>query len=258
MIEQATITRHPYAIRQLTVARTVDLSPGFKRVTLTGPELTGFASFGPTDHAKLFFNGVGEEDAPVARDYTPRRYREATPTTVAELDIDFFRHAMPGASTSWLESVEAGTTMAVGGPRGSRSVPGGVSQVVIGVDETGLPALARWIELLPETVDIHAFVELDDESDAAYLDPSHVNRARVIWLPKREHGLERALRGLGPIAEDCYVWCASEATSLIPVRRYLRRELDLSPDQARVVGYWKRGEAGRDHHAPVDPSDPVS
>ena len=258
MIEQAATTRHPYVIRQLTVTRTTELSPGFVRVTLAGPELAGFTSFGPADHAKLFFTSAQSPETTLARDYTPRHYREATPTSVAELDVDFFRHSTAGAATSWLETVGAGSTMAVGGPRGSRPVPSGISQVIIGVDETGLPALARWIELLPETVDIYAFVELDDEADAAYLDPSHVNRARVVWLPKEEHGLERALRGVGTIADDCYVWCASEATALVPVRRYLRRELDLPPSQARVVGYWKLGEAGRDHHAPVDPTDPVS
>ena len=99
-------------------------------------------------------------------------------------------------------------------------------------------------------------MELDNESDAAYLDPAHVNRARVVWLDKAKAGLERALRRLGPITDDTRVWAAGEATSLIPIRRYLRRELSLAASRVKVDGYWKRGEAGRDHHLPIDPADP--
>jgi NADPH-dependent ferric siderophore reductase len=127
---------------------------------------------------------------------------------------------------------------------------------VLSADETALPALARWIELLPEDVEILGFVELDNPSDAAYLDPDHVHRARIVWLDKAEGALERAIRGLGPIGDETFVWVGGEATTLIPIRRYLRRELGLPTAQVKVDGYWKRGEAGRDHHAPLDPDDP--
>ena len=36
----------------------------------------------------------------------------------------------------------------------------------------------------------------------------------------------------------------------------LRRELGLGPEQVVASGYWRRGVAGLDHHAPVDPDDP--
>jgi NADPH-dependent ferric siderophore reductase len=68
--------------------------------------------------------------------------------------------------------------------------------------------------------------------------------------------LEESVRSLGAIEPDAYVWAAGEATSLIPVRRYLRHELGLSPEQLAVEGYWKRGVTNLDHHAPIDPTDP--
>ena len=37
---------------------------------------------------------------------------------------------------------------------------------------------------------------------------------------------------------------------------YLRRELGLPKEQVDAHGYWKKGEANLDHHAPLDPSDP--
>jgi NADPH-dependent ferric siderophore reductase len=67
--------------------------------------------------------------------------------------------------------------------------------------------------------------------------------------------LEATLRSL-PIGPGTFVFLAGEATTLVPLRRYLRRELGLGPDQVVATGYWKRGISGLDHHAPVDPDDP--
>lgn len=252
MIERGQIVRHDPVIRNLTVVRTRVLSPGFTRVTFGGSDLDGFASLGAADHVKLLFLD-GESTA--KRDYTPREFRAATDGTPAELDVDFFRHGA-GPASEWVAWVEPGNGLTVGGPRGSHLPPTGASRFVLGADESALPALARWIEMLPPETEILAFVELDNQSDAAYLEPDHVNKARVVWLDKADGTLERAIRGLGPIGHDTFVWVAGEAGTLAPIRRYLRRELGLPSAQVKMTGYWKRGESGRDHHAPIDPSDP--
>jgi NADPH-dependent ferric siderophore reductase len=270
MIQRGTVVRHDFAIRHLTVARTTRLSPSFVRVTVTGDDLAGFTSIGPTDHAKLLFAGPGADEEGgvraalaegrsnhlVARDYTPRAFRPGTESTPAELDLDFVLHNEAGPAAQWARTASPGDTIAAGGPRGSHLPPTGVTRFILGADETALPALARWIEILPQDVDILAFVELADEHDAAYLEPAHVQRAKVIWLSKGTGALERAIRNLGPIGDDSFVWLAGEADSLVPVRRYLRHELGLPKEQVTVDGYWKRGEDGRDHHAPLDPTDP--
>lgn len=249
MIERGPLVRHEPALRSLIVSNIFYPSPSFRRLTLTGDDLQNFTSLGATDHVKVIVDGD------VRRDYTPRAFREPADGKGAELDIDFFLHG-EGRVTAWSESVEQGDPAQISGPRGSRLPPTGVSRVILGADESSLPALARWIELLPDDTEIYGFVELDNPSDAAYLNPDHVNKARIVWLDKSEGALERAIRGMGDIDDQTFVWVAGEATTLIPVRRYLRRELSLPPEQVKIDGYWKRGEAGRDHHAPIDPSDP--
>lgn len=252
MIERGPIVRHDPATRNLTVVGTRVLSPGFTRVTFEGVDLAGFASLGAADHVKLLFP---DGDGTAKRDYTPREFRAATDGSPAELDIDFFRHGA-GPASEWVAWAEPGSKLTIGGPRGSRLPPTGASRFVLGADETALPALARWVEILPPEIEILALAELDNQSDAAYLEPAHIHRARVVWLDKAAGTLERAIRGLGPIGPDTFVWIAGEAENLVPIRRYLRRELGLPPAQVTMSGYWKRGEAGRDHHAPIDPSDP--
>ncbi len=252
MIEHLPPVRHEFAVRSLQVVRTAALSPAFRRITLGGKQLSGFSSVGPADHVKVILEDGGAE---ARRDYTPRQFRAADGDTEAELDIDVFLHG-DGVASTWAVNAEVGDGLTVAGPRGSTPVPSGIRRVILGADETAMPALARWIEILDDDIEIFAFIELNDPSDAAYLEPTHVHRARVVWLDTAENAMERAVRALGPVDENTYVWMAGEATRLIPVRRYLRRELALPATQVKIVGYWKQGEEGRDHHAPVDPSDP--
>ncbi len=274
MIEPGTRVRHEPVIRQLTVSSVHHLGPSFRRVTLRGAtpdELDSFTSVGPSDHCKVFFPdpGAGTITAPtlvdgrmqrpetgevIARDFTPRSFR-SNPDG-AELDLDFYLHGDDGPASSWAEHATVGDRLVVAGPRGSRTPPTGMTQVVLTGDETALPAIARWIEMLPTSVEISALVTLGNPDDAAYLEPGHVNRARVVWLDKQPETLERAIRAHETIDQSTVVWAAGEATALIPIRRYLRRELGLAATQVMVDGYWKAGEPGRDHHAPIDPTDP--
>jgi NADPH-dependent ferric siderophore reductase len=267
------------AVRHLTVARVAKLTPTLSRVTLTGDELAGFSSDGPADHVKVFFpdpatgiltvpeltpDGIRRPASGtiVSRDYTPRAFRAAAADSGDELDIDFVLHGADGAADGpasiWAASAEPGDDLVIAGPRGSRLVPSGVSRAVLMADETALPAFSRWLELLPPEVEITALLDVADASVPAYLSDDLRLRADIVWL-YRENGPDQllaALRGLGPIDDETFVFGAGEASALVPVRRYLRRELGLPADQVALSGYWKRGEANLDHHAPLDPSDP--
>ena len=80
--------RHPLQGRHLQVVRRTQVSPGFVRLTLAGPELAGFVSAGFDDHLKLILPSAGQDrptlptqqdgrpvfdgPRPVLRDYTPR------------------------------------------------------------------------------------------------------------------------------------------------------------------------------------------
>ena len=94
---------HEIKRRKLQVLRVTDITPRMRRITLHGPELTGFISLGTDDHVKLLFATTPQEQAaldsfmpgqnsegpkPAMRDYTPRRYDAAS----GELDIDFVLH----------------------------------------------------------------------------------------------------------------------------------------------------------------------
>ncbi|NNC12734.1 siderophore-interacting protein [Planctomonas sp. JC2975] len=277
--------RHEMAIRRLTVSHIEQLTPSMVRVTLIGDALNDFASSGPTDHVKVFFpdpvtgvltvpelrgDGIHRPTSGViiSRDYTPQQFRPA-PFGAAELDLDFVLHsptaahgnpkdpAGGGPASAWAAAAQPGDEIAVAGPRGSREAPQDVAEAVLIADETALPSFTRWLDLLPETTRITALLDVADEEVEPYLSAEQLARASVEWL-YREDGpgqLEEAVRSL-ELGPDVYVWAAGEASALIPVRRYLKHEAELRPDQLDVQGYWKRGVVNRDHHEPIDPSDP--
>ncbi|MEO5920870.1 MAG: siderophore-interacting protein, partial [Pseudolysinimonas sp.] len=97
--------RHPLVVRRAEVAAVRTIVPSIVRVTLAGPELTGFASLGPTDHVKVFFpdpvtgelttpvSGPGGTERPtngviLSRDYTPLGvHMDAVGGTTVDLDF---------------------------------------------------------------------------------------------------------------------------------------------------------------------------
>jgi NADPH-dependent ferric siderophore reductase len=107
-------------------------------------------------------------------------------------------------------------------------------------------------------VPVTVLLDLADPANAGYLDEvPGADRARILPVSRAlEDGLLEAVRALGPIGPATVAFLAGEATRLVSLRRYLRRELELPPEQVIASGYWKRGVVALDHHAPIDPADP--
>jgi NADPH-dependent ferric siderophore reductase len=265
--------QHPLVVRRAEVAAVRAVVPSIVRVTLAGAELTGFASLGPTDHVKVFFPdpATGELTAPtvgedgiqrptsgvvISRDYTPLGvHMDADGGTT--LDLDFVLHGDEGPASAWAARVQVGSPLAVAGPRRSRMAPTDLGRLLVIADETALPATRRWLGLVPASVPVTALFDVADDSVEGYFEGG-ADRVDAEWL-FREDGpgqLDDALRSLGPIDDDTFVFMAGEATTLIPLRRYLRHELGLPLEQVVASGYWKRGIVNLDHHAPLDPTDP--
>ena len=257
------VVRHELVRRTLTVSAIRDIGPSMRRITLVGPDLAGFSSDGPEDHIKAFFPDPTPTDAAAVsmRDFTPRAFR-ADAASGPELDIDFVLHGDSAPATGWAARVAIGDSLSIGGPRGSRLAPAGADSAILLADPTALPALARWIEILPDGTPVTAIVAASDDSFRAYAADIDAKGTPVTWIwideaddAARATAQLEAIRS-ATIGTSTLVWAAGESTALVDVRRYLRRELGLDKDQVFVDGYWRRGTANLDHHAPLDPTDP--
>ena len=245
--------QHEVRFRQLQVLRVERLTPHMQRIVLGGPQLEGFHSGAPDDHMKLFFpNDAGElvfpkrgpqglefppgaEPSPM-RDYTPRHHDAER----GELTVDFVLHG-DGPASTWAESAKPGDVLGVGGPRGSFVVAGDFDHYVLVADETGLPAIGRWLEEMPASVRATVLTEIPDASDRQILFTEATCEVR--WLERdgldgaASTLLEDALRGLA-VTGDAFYWIAAESRRARNMRLFLA-ERGVPKEWVRATGYWK-------------------
>lgn len=229
--------RHELKRRTLTVAGIRAVTPNMLRITLTGPELTGFISAGHDDHVKLFFP-TGPQDT-AARDYTPRRHDPAANT----LDIDFALHEA-GPATDWALRARIGDGLTLGGPRGSFVVTDDFDWYLLVGDETALPAIGRRLEELRPDTRALVFAEVAGPAEEQPL----TSRAElaVTWLHRGDQAagdttlLDTALTALTLPGGEGYVWIAGESVTVKRLRRIL---LDKGQPKSwlKAAGYWLRG-----------------
>lgn len=247
--------------RILTVESTQLLSPTMVRVRFTADDgLEGFPAIAPEDHVKLFFDR--EEDGRVRlpplvegrwsprgmtyRDYTIRWFEPRSRT----IDIDFVLHGH-GTAGRWAETAAPGDTVGALGPRGAFLVKDVFPWYVMAADETALPALARWVEVLRPGVPVHAYIEVSAAASRLEL-PSHADLT-VTWVERPagvapSTGLAEAIMRHEYPDTDGFVWVAGESMGIKPARRWLRHELGLDRDHWDVDGYWRQGTSNHDHH----------
>ena len=188
-------TASPNALFATHVARTARLSPGFVRLTLTGPDLDRFAPYGLDQRVKILLGGpcpelapglperewrrvwraVPEDRRPVLRSYTAYEVRPAT----REIDLDFYVHDPAGPASDWALGAAPGDPLLVSGPdvtagrpaHGIQWEPGpDVRRVLVAGDETAYPAIRGILAALPRSVRADVLLEAGDPADAATLD----------------------------------------------------------------------------------------
>ncbi|MFC5337012.1 siderophore-interacting protein [Leucobacter denitrificans] len=271
--------KHPPQVRYLTVVRTARITPSIARVTLVGDDLTGFNAPGFDDHVKIYLpDSHGEISAPAlvggslkhtgkktsaTRDYTVRAFRDAVGDRPAELDIDFVLHGhgregegasdgaggggdAAGPASEWAADAGLGDPLVITGPKRSELAPTWAKSAVIIADETGFPAAARLIVDLGDVPIVCLFAASTECVDAYFAEVPGRERLdlRVVKYPEAADEHEAALRNLSIDAET-FVFAAGEKHLLAPLRRYLKKQLELPKQQLSMHGYWKRSSK---HH----------
>jgi NADPH-dependent ferric siderophore reductase len=118
--------------------------------------------------------------------------------------------------------------------------------LLLGGDETAIPAISQLLEVVPPSVPVTAYIEVV----AAASPPSLPSRSggRVEWCVLSDgavpgDALMAAVRR-ADLPAGGRVWVAGEAAAVQRIRRYLFEERGLPRSHATVRGYWKHGRAG--------------
>ena len=244
----------PPNYRRLTVVSATDVTPHMRRLTLTGADIDRFMT-DQSFHVRLVIpHGGGlptprvgpdgkivwpeSEPKPALRVYTIRRYDKAART----LDVDAVIHADPGPGAAWAATAKAGDLIGMVGPGGG-GMPPANDWLLLGGDETALPAIGRMLENLPADARGEALLEIEDDGERQTLAaPAGVS---IRWLSRAMAAptLAEAVRA-AVIPDDAtspYVWAASESAAAQAMREHLRGERGLPKDRQHVVAYWRKG-----------------
>lgn len=246
---------HELKVRMLKVKKVQDITPRLRRITLSGEDLEGFRSLSPDDHVKAFFprpgestplvptfgpDGVKVPDGAIARDYTPRFYRE----DAGELDLEFFLHE-GGSAATWAREAKPGTVLAVAGPRGSMIVPYEFEWYTIFADEAGLPSIARRLSEMPAGAQVQAFIEAENKSDELVFDTKANLKIKWLHREKRPAGslelFEKALATYTVPSGLGFSWVMTELAVARKLEEILLG-LGTKKEFIKATGYWRKRE----------------
>jgi NADPH-dependent ferric siderophore reductase len=217
-----------------SVAEVTGIGPRMRRVVFDVPHLAELNLPGAGDEALgIYFSADTDE----GRNYSVRR-RGPEPHQVT---CDFVLHQR-GIASDWARRVETGEQVVLDHARSwYRPEPTTRWQLLI-ADLSGLPALARILDELPDDADVSVIVEVAEEADLDYLP----QRSDVSVVTSIGTGNGQAPSRLTELASAYahpegrgYCWFAGEAQATREVRKHLRSDHGWVADQYDIVGYWR-------------------
>ncbi|WP_326726769.1 siderophore-interacting protein [Streptomyces phaeochromogenes] len=263
------LTVHSPTLREVEVVRTVDITPGMRRVTLSGEQLRAFTtadglvrppfeSAGFDDDLGFYFPYPGQRDPvlpvqgeaklivpkdprPLSRVYTVRRWDPEA----GELDVDFVKHGV-GAGTTWAYRTRPGDRIHLSGPSTSKAFPTGADWLLVAGDDTALPAIGRLLDELPPDARAQVFIEIAEDSHRQEL--RELPGVDVTWLvrPGATAGTVSLLTETVRSAEwwpgQAFAWLAGEHTAVRDIRRHLVEDRGVPKEDIDFAGYWRRSE----------------
>lgn len=253
-----------------------ELSPTFRRITFSGPELNALAAQGPfyDQRIKIILPNVSDQlpeipEGPgwyqawlalpddqrgMMRTYSIRDMTRVEHVT--SLSIDFVLHCAEDGSTgpasAWAAAATPGDELLLVAPRvGAEAVgiefcPGGAEQIVLLGDEAAAPAIGRILEDLDavgHTAEVSAYIEVPTAADQLAIDTA----AQVNWLPRDDAPLGQPLvEALGWHVQDDPVEPSSADELLWETPVFSASGEALATTTAPDTGmyYWIAGESG--------------
>ncbi|AHG62286.1 siderophore-interacting protein [Advenella mimigardefordensis] len=248
----------PPAFRLITVQAVSEVGPHMRRVRFNVDDL---ARYDQNDniHCKLIFPqpDVSEPEWPtLAADGMPQfpkgdKRLDIRTYTIRRIsapegwfEVDFVLHEDAGPGSRWAAQAVAGQQIGLSGPGGRTARSAG--WMLLGGDETALPAIARITEALP--ADTNGVVLIEVQSPADQIPLATPAGMSVQWLHRGNAAagtttlLEDAVTACTISKdEDRFVWVGAEFSTAQTVRNWLREAVGLGSREQLVVAYWRRG-----------------
>jgi NADPH-dependent ferric siderophore reductase len=231
----------------LEVVSVQDLTPGMRRIHLTGPGLEKLDYLPGQDMAIAVTSPQGE---PVRRRYTIRAFDPLE----GSVDVDFVMHG-DGPAARWATTAKAGDAIEVIAPRGKITIArDSTSHLFLG-DDSAIPATAAMIESLSPGSTARALLEVQGPQDEIVITPPEGVELSVAWLhrgearPGESDALMSAVAGGGLDAGAGHAYLAGEFGMVIRLRSMLQ-DRGFTKEQISPKPYWRTGRDNMAHGEP--------
>ena len=249
--------------RLLTVKHVHDVSPHLRRVCLTSPELADYPFSCGGAHIKIMLPRPGQSEVvlptptpkgprwedpsqkPVIRTFTIRAFRREA----LEIDIDFALHGDVGPASRFALHAKPGDRLAISGPGGPDPMLQLADHYYMAGDLTSLPAISAMAEVMPAEARGHIALLVPHQEDVQDLSlPEGVSLRWFVGTPDQTGPLVEHFTALPMAAEGSYFWFGGEEGLVVPLRRHVRRALEVDRSQVYAVPYWRSGKDEDAYH----------
>lgn len=143
-----------------------------------------------------------------------------------------------GLCSNWALRARPGDRAEISGPRRGFKIAWPSGDVLLGADQTGLPAVASILARLPRQTRGAVWVEVPHEDDIQPLVAPPAVTVRFLTCGKETPGrlLAGAMRGTS-VSSGTTVWVAAERAAALDLREHF--ETVLPREQVSTSGYWR-------------------
>ncbi|MCH7371245.1 siderophore-interacting protein [Aeromonas sp. MR16] len=249
--------------RLLTVKHVHDVGPHLRRICLTSSELADYPFSCGGAHIKIMLPQPGQEHAvlptptpkgprwedpsqkPIIRTFSIRAFRREA----LELDIDFALHGDIGPASRFALHVQPGDRLAISGPGGPDPMLQLALHYYMVGDLTSLPAISAMAEVMPAKAQGHIALLVPHQEDVQDLSlPAGVSLRWFVGAPEQTEQLVSYFTALPMVADQSYFWFGGEEGLVVPLRRHVRRTLDVDRQRVYAVPYWRHGKDEDAYH----------
>jgi NADPH-dependent ferric siderophore reductase len=212
------------------------ITPRMRRISLTGPELTGL-SWVPGQQVRVRITEAGGMGT--LRTYSVWAHEEDW------LELCVLDHG-DGPGARWIRGIRVGAEVLFRRPEGKLVAAGSAAYHLFAGEETASVAFGAMLRSLPASARVYGAIEVAGEADRLPLPRA----AELTWRYRGSEsaavsaGLVAAVRELELPAEPGIAYLAGEARTCQAVRAHLVRERNWPRRSVLIKPFWTPGKRG--------------
>lgn len=228
-------------IRKAKVLSTKQITPHLQRIIIGSEELKELTNKVEGNYVKILIPKNGDNNADLniktacMRSYTIRHVQPET----GALTFDFVINMHQGPATYWAQKANVGDSLAIAGPGPKKLDDFNHSHYVLLGDLTSVNAIKGYLQQLPISAKIDAFIHVPTKQDIISLETSrHVN-----WVVTNtpQQSMLAAVSNLTITEQLPIIFMALEAGLVSVLKIKFSEQYSIPRTNIVASGYWKKG-----------------